>query len=392
VPALSSRRRAAAVGFVVLFASAGLGTWWASAVIRPAGGHPPGTSVAEARPGSDPAYSPDGRFLAYASNSGADGSLLVDRSADVDKVVFQGPGFCYRPVWSPDGRLLAYLVGPPVGPSGAAACSVWIYDLSLNRTAPTSLTVLHRRSEGAGPPVRWFPDSRRLLTSGPPVAVWDLASKEVVTLSGPAAKTGAAAVSPGGRLVAWEEDDGRTVRLRVFDTLTALAREMPVRRGSSQNGKASAPEWVTEDSLLVLTERPDGSTGIDALSVSTGRRQELIRSAAFAVVSPDLRRVAFGAPEGGGRNGVYDLGTGKTTWLSGAGVALVKWSPRGTRLLLFTRFAANVFDLASGEVVPVFSGAAIGGSPEWAPDDSHVAFTVIDAGTERIILRGVPDC
>ncbi len=378
---------AAAIGVLVIGV---FGIRYAVGMGEPPSGDVPAAPTDVIELGGDPAYSPDGQSLAYTCNSGESGALMLSRNGDAVQTLTGGPGRYYRPTWSPDGLCLAYLVGEKEGPSGGMTCNVWVYDLRLGQNTTTPLTVFYFHDEYSSPPIQWFPDGSNLLTSGPPIAIWDVASKSTVTVTDRMAKTQAAAVSPGSLFVAWLEYGEMTVFLKVYDVGTAQTSEALSWTTLSFEGRGLAPEWVTEDQVLVPVERPDGTLGICSVVVSSGATTEIIYPASMPIVSPDGSRVAFATEENGGENGVYDLATGQTTWIAGTGAAFMKWSPHGTRLLLFGRLRANAFDLGTGTMVELLSGSEVGWYPEWSPDDARLAFAVTEAGKQNIVFRGIP--
>ncbi|HEX5735598.1 MAG TPA: PDZ domain-containing protein [Blastocatellia bacterium] len=60
----------------------------------------------------DPAFSPDGKWVAYFADSTGEYELYVarsDGSGDVKQLTRTGPGFRYRPLWSPDSGKIAFI-------------------------------------------------------------------------------------------------------------------------------------------------------------------------------------------------------------------------------------------------------------------------------------------
>jgi TolB protein len=77
----------------------------------------------------DPAWSPDGAWLAYAGHEGASLEVHVLKTDGSGEQRLTQDGFLARaPVWSPDGRHLAYLS------SRSGYFEVWVVDLHLDPT------------------------------------------------------------------------------------------------------------------------------------------------------------------------------------------------------------------------------------------------------------------
>ena len=103
-----------------------------------------------------PAWSPDGRLIAYWSDKTGEYELYVmqpDVEGSERKVTNLGPGFRYTPYWSPDSRKIAFI---------DKAMRIHIVDVATGQT--TAIDKGLRMMHGAlnGFTVRWSPDSRFL--------------------------------------------------------------------------------------------------------------------------------------------------------------------------------------------------------------------------------------
>ena len=103
-----------------------------------------------------PAWSPDGRSVAYWSDRPGEYELFVrDLAAGSEgkPLTSCGPGYRYQPRWSPDGKKLAFI---------DKAMDIQIFDLAGNRTVKVDKGKFMYQSELEQFSVSWSPDSRWL--------------------------------------------------------------------------------------------------------------------------------------------------------------------------------------------------------------------------------------
>ena len=97
-----------------------------------------------------PAWSPDGRWIAFAAYRGGNGDIYVVEADGTSRTrLTDQPGFDVQPAWSPDGDRIAFTSGR----DGTSA----IYLMNRDGTGQTRLTP----PPGAYHPA-WSPDGRRI--------------------------------------------------------------------------------------------------------------------------------------------------------------------------------------------------------------------------------------
>jgi dipeptidyl aminopeptidase/acylaminoacyl peptidase len=192
-----------------------------------------------------PAWSPDGRLIAYSSSRGraatADTSLwLVTPTGDQVRVT-DDAGVDLEPAWSPDGKHLAF-----ASTRGGAGLDLFVVDVGWKDGRPTT-----------GVP--------RLLAGGP-------------------GDQHAPAWSPKGDRLACVSLEAGTARLLELDADGGLARIL------DPGPAAAAPAYAPDGRRLVFSAPPDGAreSALYLLDLSSGRRDLLLAEAMV-----DLRGARF---------------------------------------------------------------------------------------------------
>jgi len=131
----------------------------------------------------DPAWSPDGKWVAYFSDASGEYELHLREQTGLGelKVIKLEPSFYYTPTWSPDSKKIAFT---------DKRLNFWLVDLASG--VPVKFDTAHRTG-GAGFRLRgnlaWSPDSRWIAYTKPmPSAysaafLYDLESKQVTQIT-----------------------------------------------------------------------------------------------------------------------------------------------------------------------------------------------------------------
>ncbi|MBM3884416.1 MAG: PD40 domain-containing protein [Gemmatimonadetes bacterium] len=222
--------------------------------LMPRGGTPRNVTR-DAALDADPSWSPDGRYLAWASDRAGDALLdlwILDTRTNVMRRLTTEPTSAMAPTWSPDGTRLAFLDVDGIW----RAASVAMVEVATGR-----VTALHPQLFGPGAPA-WSPNGRRVLitalrrysarfregtnqllsiaTTGEP-PVWHVPVEHLSIDS----RVGAGpAISPDGTTMALVYE-GQLALLPIAPDGTPLG---PPRRVTSEI--AHAPSWTADGGVL----------------------------------------------------------------------------------------------------------------------------------------------
>lgn len=367
--------------------------------------------TSDGRQNVQPAWSPDGRFIAYHSLARGGIWLIPARGGLPRQLATEGS----HPAWSPDGTAIAFQSDehPEVTPSGWGALTgstLWRVDVSGAPPAP--LTVRGQPAGGHASPA-WSPDGRfvafTVFDGGPQNGVWVLdvgagATRPLVRGSGlyelAFAPDGSAIFAAGGEaLIKRFPFDQRTGTVNGPDVAIAVGG-VPGVRGLSiaADGRTLAFSGLSLSShIWALPLRADGTAASEARAITsdTSRRNSL------PLVSPDGARIAYLSTRGGAA--APDLwvmnvdGSDARPVIvnddSGAGFGWKRWMPDSRRLAYLVDrsgqpqvWAVEIDTRRAGMLFPYSAAreaAAAAGLRGWfgemqlSPSVTQVAFSLV---------------
>ena len=235
-------------------------------VVADADGFSPQSVVGSPEPLLSPAWSPDGRKLAYVSfEKGNSAIYSQDVSTGARDLVSSGRGINGAPAFSPDGTKLAMTLSRSGNPE------IWIRDLvNGGETQLTNHWAIDTEAV-------WSPDGRTIyFTSdrGGKPQIYSVPSTggnaQRVTLSGD--NNARASVAPDGKRIAVAQGRGNEYRIAVWDTETQ--RSTILTPGKLDESPSFAP-----NGSMVLYATREGTRGVlSAVSADGNVRQRLILS------------------------------------------------------------------------------------------------------------------
>jgi WD40 repeat protein len=232
-----------------------------------------------------PAWSPDGRFLAFRSKTsdGAGGIYILPSDgapANRPRKVTDTPAVYDQLTWSPDGTRIAYATDSP------GRMEIWIVNVGTGETARLEC------GDGANMSPSWSPTGDEIVFSSDRTG-----SEEVWAVSasgGPARRISSdggnsrPAVSPAGDKIAWIKQDNGVV---ILDGPAGRATRLPVPRRVRY-----APSWSPDGRYLAVTCEDWGSWDVYLFRPDGANVLLLTKNAkrdAMPVWSPDGRAIAL---------------------------------------------------------------------------------------------------
>lgn len=246
--------------------------------VADADGYNPQTVVRSDKPLMSPAWSPDGRKLAYVSFERGNSSIVVqDIATGARETVASFKGINGAPSFSPDGRKLAMALSRSGNPE--------IYVMDLGSRALTQLT--NQFAIDTEP--TWSADGSRIyFTSdrGGRPQIYQVASTggSATRVSFQGSYNARPTVSFDGKKIAMAQGSGNNYRIALMDSSLGSPRWSMLSPGSQDESPSFAP-----NAAMVLYAASEGGRGVlYAVSADARVRQRLV------VSGGDVREPAWG--------------------------------------------------------------------------------------------------
>ncbi len=232
--------------------------------VADADGFNPQTIATSSEPLMSPAWSPDGRKMAYVSFERKTAAIYVQTLATGQRIrVAEFPGINGAPAWSPDGSRLALTLSKDGSPD--------IYVLNLVTNSLTRLT----QSYAIDTEPAWSPDGNNIVFTSdrggkPQLYIMPSQGGQEKRLTFSGDYNARASFSPDGKNIAMVHGNGGDYRIAVMDMAT---RSINVLTGGHTDESPSfAPNG---DMILYASQRGSGGY-LAAVSIDGKMQQKLV--------------------------------------------------------------------------------------------------------------------
>jgi TolB protein len=233
------------------------------------------TAIAESvQPIMSPAWSPDGRRIAYVSfETGSSRVFVQELASGRRESVSSAPGINGAPAWSPDGTQLALVLGGVDGNPDIHVLNLATKQLRRVTNGPTIDTEPH-----------WAPDGKSIYftsdrAGGPQIyrVGLDGANPRRVTFDG--SYNARPVVSPDGEQLAVVHNDRGNFRIALHDLRRGGVRVL------SEGRQDESPSFAPNGSMIIYATR-EGGRGVLAAVSTDGRVRQRIAATQGDVREP----------------------------------------------------------------------------------------------------------
>jgi len=205
---------------------------------------------------SYPAWSPDGRSIAFTSNRDGNDDIHVMNADGTGVTRLTNSTFNYWSAWSPDGGRIAY--GSSYGGGN--------YEIHVMNADGTGVTRLTNHSAGDTSPA-WSPDGRRIAFTSSrdgnlEIYVMNADGTGVTRLTNHSAEAGSPTWSPDGRRIAFVSERDGNDEIYVMN-----ADGTGVTRLTNHSAEDGSPTWSSDGRRIAFDSNRDGNLEIYVMNV-----------------------------------------------------------------------------------------------------------------------------
>ena len=344
-------------------------------------------------------FSPDGQEIVFAWRGASDENFHLytkPLGSESMRQITSGPGDDSRPAWSPDGLRIAF-VRKLVGADADEYCLV------PARGGPVIALARGMLYSSKVPNIAWTQDGKHLIiqdkgTSSQPSRLHLVSSdgKERRSLTFAVEQFGdtGPAVSPDGKLLAFERSVGTALELRVMPVMGGESRIVLAR---DRDVGSSGVAW-TPDSRGIVYRSAQGGFWKASLSGGDSERLGIGSDNAYypaisarghlAFTEPARQMTVVGAElsaPGHAPIAVRELLSSTRT------VYGPQWSPDGKQIAFYSDRSGSTdiwrSDADGGNLLRLTSlGGPITAHPRWSPDGKSIAFDAQSAGNSSVYV------
>ena len=309
------------------------------------------------------------------------------------------------PAWSPDGRQVAFVSKRAPDPDRTYDSNVYAVAVGAAPAEPLRLTTYagDDNSADSGSPLAWSPDGREIayLEGGPVKLIgYGVRKLAVVPVAGGVARVLTPTLDRNVSRPLWSAD-GRTIRVLVEDDETQRIAVVPAVGGAPKDlvggwRKFSAPSAAPRGGLAVLLSTPNAPAEVYAVD-SSGRHRQLSHQNDAWLKTVDLAttvRTSFRSKDGTEVHGFLITPAGAS---AGKRLPTILYPHGGPQSQVAAEFALNLQIFAGhgyAVVVPNFRGGT--GRGEAYASAIYARWGTVDtednlAAVDDAVARGVAD-
>ncbi len=240
----------------------------------------------------DPAWAPTSRYLAWAAKAKSGTSyeieifdlLLRRRRALTQNTPAQFSNL--HPLWSPDGKSIAYTQMR----SDHADANVFVVDVASGKS--TNLTP--HEGEHVYRAAAWSPDGRKLLIGSNAlnghmnVATVDVTSHALQWLTRASAESEPGSFSPDGKLITWTSNVDGNIEVFLYDVSAGKAEALPLPKGVNRLAGARTAFSPDGTRLLLSHEAANAPKDLWVYNIAVHQAQQITHSLVAGVRGGDM--------------------------------------------------------------------------------------------------------